>query len=111
MKRQAVIFLLAIFLGVFATQAGAMTIPEARVWGTASDGWNIFDHTELYSHTSSLSYEYNGPNAGYANYASGDGDHALGGPPAYAVTDGTTTNCGGNTGDIWISGSGSWVSK
>lgn len=45
-----------------------MSIPEARVWGTASDGWNVFDHTELYSNTASLGYEFSSnPNVGYAN--------------------------------------------
>jgi hypothetical protein len=96
MKRQAGTLLPAIFLCVFATHADAMMIPEARVYGTASDGWNIFDRTELYSNTSSLDYAYNGSNAGYANHASGGTNPSLG-ASAYAITDGTTTNFGAIT--------------
>ncbi|MEW6518674.1 MAG: VPLPA-CTERM sorting domain-containing protein [Thermodesulfobacteriota bacterium] len=96
MKKQAAAMLLAIFLCGFATHAGAMTIPEARVYGQADDGWNTFDHTELYSNTSSLSHEFRGVNTGYANHAFG-GDNPSLGASAYAITDGTTTNFGAIT--------------
>jgi hypothetical protein len=93
MKKQVATLLPAFFLCAFVAQAEAMTIPEARIYGQADDGWNTFDHTELYSNTSSLSHEFNGANVGYANYAFGGVNPALG-ASAYVISDGTTTNFG-----------------
>jgi len=86
-----VLFLSAVLMFVSVAQATAMTMPEARIWGRADDGWNTFDANIQYSATNSLSYAYNGGLAGYANHVSGGNTQSLG-ASAYATTDGITPN-------------------